>query len=186
MFGPLFVLAYPWSLIASVVAVILAAGLNRIRGIGKGEFVVYGKLPAALGIGLVATFFHGPVWGLAWAGCYLFWASFAWGRWFALGRFPRGWNREGKPANSYEKVIESIAGDSDHLAFGIRMAFASPFLGILGGLIGGPIAASAFPLAAVGIYELAWRIRDKGKIEDPILIAEPALGLVWGLLIVLT
>lgn len=167
----------------AVLGIALSSVLNRVRGIGKGEFPVYGKLPAAAGIALVAAFFQGWLWGLAWGGAYLFWAAFAWGRWFDLGRLAEGWNREGKEPNFYERIIEKVS-KSDHVRFGVRSAFASPFLLILAG----PIAAVAFPLAAVGCYEAAWRVsernQDKEFFKDPIALAEYAVGLVWGVLIV--
>lgn len=173
--------------------------LNRLRGSGDeapllpGQIglIINGRVPATIGVGLLALLAVSWPYALGWALTFLLWSAFAWGRWFALGRLHRGWNREGVEPKSYERIIESIAdrisllrnhrGENDHAAFLLRAAFASPGLLILAG----PLAALAFPFAMVAAYELGWRLHDRKDQDqpDPIAIGEWITGAVWGALL---
>jgi hypothetical protein len=173
--------------------------LNRLRGTGKEApllpgkvgLVINGRVPATIGVGLLALLAVAPLYALGWALTFLLWSAFAWGRWFALGRLPRGWNRVGQEPKSYERIIESIAdrvpflrnerGENDHAAFLLRSAFASP--GLL--LLAGPLAAIAFPFAVVAIYELGWRLHERKRetFDDPIEVSEWVTGALWGVLL---
>lgn len=98
---------------------------------------------------------------------YFVWGVYAWGRWFDLGNMPE----LTRPIKPLERVIERISFGSDYIAFGARMAFASPFLAYFG-----LVYVLLFPLACVVIYEVSWRL----WCDNPIPKAELIIGVLWG------
>lgn len=161
----------------SALVLIVASILNAARG---GRYAVISQLPghtrlwASLGFGLLALAWTlDPLKSLTWAGCYLFWAFLPWGRWFDLGHSP---TLPDRPASWFEKAIEKVAGDDDHLAFALRNAV---------GLIPAAVLISPFIFALVAwqhaSYAFAWFIAYRRAIE----VAEYLTGLAWGAALVL-
>jgi len=166
-------------------AVIIAASgaVNRFRGSGLVEG--FGKGGAAIMFGGLALWLFWPNWPWAVAAgiCYLFWAIWGWGRWFDLERLPEDWNRTDGDISTFDMIINTLGLGNDYLALFIRHAWGMVPAGLLLGWFCGPAwlqVIPAFAVAAVGCYEIGWRITDKRPIE----VAEVLVGLVWGILLV--
>ena len=168
------------------VFVALCAALNRARGDDRwmpawlpGRALWY----VAPAIGLVAFVATGAAFtAVAAALAYLFWALWAWGRWFDLHRHPDGYNRDGEQPSIIERAIGALSSGSDHVALFWRHLLILPGLILVfwGASLLWPLAlAIAFAAAAVAIHEAAWRWVP----AYPIPVAEVATGALWGLLI---
>lgn len=165
--------------------ILLCAVINRLRGDGSwlpdplpGRALYY---CAAL-VGGASLLVADPRPALAWALAYLIWGSFAWGRWFDLGRLPDNHGRDA-PAKGLEGFIDKLGRGNDHYAFLIRQVlFLVPALALVSVAIMSwvPLVLSTpFALAILGAYELGWRLTPK----QPILTAEVITGALWGALI---
>lgn len=166
--------------------IILACSmLNRARGDDRwmggwlrGRPLFY----VAPAIGLLSYLLHPWQVSLAFALTYLFWGTFAWGRWFDLGRLPDGYNRVGIEPTPIERVIERLS-NNDWEAMAIRHSFAVPglivicFMSLNLWLL--PVAF-VFGITVTALYEIAWTIRP----NNPIIYAELMTGAFWGTLIV--
>ena len=170
------------------VLIVIAASVivNRARGDSSwmpswlpGRALWY----AAPLMGLIAAILHPWPIALAFATAYLFWGTFAWGRWFDLGRLPEGFARANVKPDPLERVIGALARGSDHVALFVRHLLILPGLVLLGWMTGNwMLIAIAVPFAAlvVGAYEPAWRFKPGAAI----LYAELLTGGAWGLLFV--
>ncbi|CAH1658062.1 conserved membrane hypothetical protein [Hyphomicrobiales bacterium] len=170
----------------NIFLVVLCAALNRARGDDRwmpswlpGRALWY----VAPAVGLSAWAFGAPVFtALAATGAYLFWALWAWGRWFDLHRHPDGYNRDGIEPTIIELAIGAASFGSDHVALFLRHLMVLPGIILLfwGANFLWPLALSvAFAAAVVAIYEAAWRLVP----TYPIPVAEVATGALWGFLI---
>lgn len=167
----------------AILVVFAAAAINRLRGGGLGADRLPGhpRFYAAALFGLVASYAlsdwrQGALLGLLW----LLWALPAWGRWYTLGRHDR--SLSGTP-DALERVIERVAGRSDHLAFGARHLFAVPLLGALWLLEPNwfhLIWIVLFPLLAVLAYELPWRLWEANRSANPTALGEWGVGALLG------
>lgn len=104
---------------------------------------------------------------------YASWASFAWGRWFTLGRDVRGANRAAP--NWFERIIERIGGKSDHACLFIRdfiLLLPVPWLIWIAGW-------------RLGAYEIGMRV-SPGNASDGVVWGEWLTGFGWGLALVIT
>lgn len=169
----------------NLLVVVLCAALNRARGDDRwmpawlpGRALWY----VAPAIGLVALIATGEVFTAVAAVAYLFWALWAWGRWYDLHRHPEGYNRDGVEPSIVERVIAAASFGSDHVALFLRHLMILPGLFLLfwgAGLLWPFVLSLAFAAAVVAIYEAAWRFVP----TYPIPVAEIATGALWGLLI---
>jgi hypothetical protein len=163
-----------WAVILG--ALLASAAINRFRGMGVSGSRLYASGLFGLLTGLVLWDWRA---GIAAALCFLFWGAFSWGRWFDLGRLPDDWNREEGEMSSFDKVIEAVSFDNDHLALLARHAFGIlPAALLLGWWCGWEWLAviPAFAALVVGCYEIAWQVTKSKTIE----VAEVLTGLVWG------
>jgi hypothetical protein len=161
------------------VTLLVAAGLNRLRGHGISGSRVY----ASIGMGILAgiLFFDWPP-ALAVATAFLFWAAFSWGRWFDLERMPDGWNRDPDELSTFDMLVEKVSFGSDHMALFVRHVVGILPLGVLLGYWCGWEWLAVIPVFAalvVAAYEIAWQVSETWAIE----IAEVLTGLVWGALL---
>lgn len=159
-----------------MIAIALSAVLNRARGDDR-------WMPAWLPGR--ALWYVAPVMGaLAWwatdnwlkamwfSVAYLIWAVPSWGHWIDLGRKPV---LDRKP-DRFERAVDYIANDNDHVALFIRHLLVLPAAILLPyGMIWTTFIAAAFVL----MYEISWRVTDK----YPIVLAEILVGALWGVMI---
>lgn len=116
------------------------------------------------------------------AAAFLAWSFPPWGRWFALGRRPRGF--QGREISRYEALIESISDiggkPRDHVAFFIRHLTvlvplaALPLFHLVPMIIGSALI--------VLIYDLSWRFTKEDGTQ--IRNAEFATGILFGVSVV--
>lgn len=173
----------PWSWLLWAALIPALAVLNRFRGGGYGAAVLPGHprwyvWPLWSAAGWLVGY---PWWLLGPA--YLVWSNIPWGRWFRLGRSPR--SLTGREPRAIERVVEGIAGASDHVALFLIHALA---------LVPVALACSALlnwgwpdpwaALAGVGVaalvvltYELAWRFAPP---NSAISTAEHGVGALFG------
>jgi hypothetical protein len=149
--------------------------LNRVRGtdvLKRIHLPGHGRLYVSPAIALLAYFAGSSPWIGA---IYLLWSLPAWGRWQDLGRLPDDFGREGVKPDLFERLIDACSFGSDYVALFLRHSLALPVAYFVWpwGL--------AFPLLAVGAYELGWRVTPKA----PILTAELIVGAAWGGLVCL-
>lgn len=144
----------------SVLILLVCAGLNRARGDARwlpswlpGRALWY----VAPALGLVALTVQPPLLAVAITLAYLLWGAPAWGTIYDLGRLP--------------------GGGSDHIRFFVRMLLAVPVLVVFG--VWGVVLGVVFATLALAAYEAAWRLSP----TNPIWLAELAVGVLWGGLI---
>lgn len=157
---------------------------NRLRGggffanylPGRPLFWVSAAVGAFMGA-LTADWRAGVMWALG----YLFWGIPAWGRWFTLGRG----DRSGKP-DWFERIVEVVGGENDHICFTIRHFLIAPLvigLSVYTASIYTILIGLLFPPMAVVSYEIGWRyVNINGG--DPIEISEIISGFAFALLAV--
>ena len=168
--------------LVAAAAVLVSAGINRLRGMGISGSRVYASVAFGVLAGLLALDWR---WGVAVGLGFLHWGAYSWGRWFDMDSLPVGWNREGDEPSTFEKAIESISFGSKRLAMFWRMAFGILPIGMALSWVcgwGWLLAIPVFAFFGALAYQIAVWIR-KGK--DFIPLAEILTGVVWGILLVL-
>lgn len=162
-----------------------AAVINRFRGGGFWADKVPGRplFPAAVLMGLLElTTVGGTKWSsLIVALGYLIWGLPGWGQWYDFQhletyRLPQPW----------EERLFRLAGDSDGLAFFLRMSLVMPCfiaLAILASSLVPLLVGVTLMAMITSAYAMAWFINDWGWTKQPIMVAELLAGAAWGIAI---
>ena len=122
-----------------------------------------------------------------WTAAYTAWCFLPHGRWMTHNRHPR--TEETRPASWFEKAVESVAGNNDYIALGIKNVIFSVlmipafFVGQFG--LEEIIVLTAFPILSGLAYETGWQLNDRAKVKDPLEPAELLQGFALGVVLLI-
>lgn len=155
-----------------IVLIAAMAALNHIRGGHLGGNLLPGhpRLWAAAGAIIIATLFIGPLDALAFGLAFLIWSLTPWGHSIGLGRFA--------PDRKPEWLEELLIG---HIPNPWLRLLVLQLIGLAPAIFLVSMLAPLFAVAFVAAYEIGWRLRPSA----PTQVAEPLVGALWGLMLVI-
>lgn len=152
--------------------ILAMAALNHVRGGHLGGNLLPGhpRLWATAGAIIMATPFFGPLDAAAFGLAFLIWSLIPWGHSIGLGRFAP----DRKPEWLEALLVDHIPNPWLRLLVLHLIGLAPAFFLV-------SMLAPLFALAFVAAYEIGWRIRP----SVPTQVAEPLVGALWGLMLVI-